>query len=142
MLLKGCSDYDLDDHSVMTASTATKDHFRYIDGTAIAEALYGSSEGTLEKESPPTNPTHVFVAYLRDHLNFRKPICPVWSALGFDSMIVASRRPAGGGGNFIEISILFGPCCKNKLRLEDFEKSVAGNDENLSRTSDMKFIHV
>lgn len=50
--LKERSDYELDDHGGMTVRNVTKDHFRYIDCTVIAEALYGFIEETIEKELP------------------------------------------------------------------------------------------
>jgi Fic/DOC family len=50
--LKHRSDYEMDDHGEMTVSNATKDHFRYIDCTIMAEALYGFIEETIEKELP------------------------------------------------------------------------------------------
>jgi hypothetical protein len=50
--LKERSEYDLDDQARMTVLNATRDHFRYIDFTAIAEALYRFIEETIEKELP------------------------------------------------------------------------------------------
>ena len=50
--LKERSEYDLDDQARMTVLNATRDHFRYIDFTSIAEALYRFIEETIEKELP------------------------------------------------------------------------------------------
>lgn len=50
--LKARSDYDLDDHGVMVVKNSTIDHFRYVDCTAIAEALYRFVEETIETELP------------------------------------------------------------------------------------------
>jgi hypothetical protein len=50
--LKARSDYELDDHGGMKVTNATRDHFRYIDCTSMAEALYGFIEETIEKELP------------------------------------------------------------------------------------------
>ena len=50
--LKARSDYDLDENGAMTVKNATLDHFRYVDCTAMAEALYGFLEETIEKELP------------------------------------------------------------------------------------------
>jgi hypothetical protein len=50
--LKERSDYTLDPQARMTVSNATGDHFRYIDCTAMAEALYSFLNETIEKELP------------------------------------------------------------------------------------------
>ncbi|MBV6498335.1 MAG: hypothetical protein CJBNEKGG_00556 [Prosthecobacter sp.] len=50
--LKERSEYELDDQARMTVRNATLDHFRYIDCTAIAEALHRFIEETIEKELP------------------------------------------------------------------------------------------
>jgi len=50
--LKERSEYELDDQARMTVLNETRDHFRYIDFTAIAEALYRFIEETIEKELP------------------------------------------------------------------------------------------
>lgn len=50
--LKACSAYQLDDQARMTMLNETMDHFRYIDCTEIAEALYRFIEETIEKELP------------------------------------------------------------------------------------------
>jgi len=50
--LKERSEYELDDQARMTVLNETRDHFRYIDFTPIAEALYRFIEETIEKELP------------------------------------------------------------------------------------------
>ncbi len=50
--LKERSEYTLDAQARMTVSNATGDHFRYIDCTAMAEALYSFLNETIEKELP------------------------------------------------------------------------------------------
>jgi hypothetical protein len=50
--LKAHSEYELDDQARMTVLNETLDHFRYIDCTAIAEALHRFIEETIEKELP------------------------------------------------------------------------------------------
>lgn len=50
--LKARSDYTLGDHGVMSVSNATLEHFRYVDCTLMAEALYRFIAETIEKELP------------------------------------------------------------------------------------------
>lgn len=50
--LKSRSDYEIDENGEMIVSNATLDHFRYIDCTLMAEALYRFIEETIEKELP------------------------------------------------------------------------------------------
>jgi hypothetical protein len=50
--LKERSEYELSGDGRMTVLNATLDHFRYIDCTAMAEALHGFLEETIEKEIP------------------------------------------------------------------------------------------
>lgn len=50
--LKERTDYALDDQGRMTVESATADRFRYIDCTAMAEALYSFLAETIEKELP------------------------------------------------------------------------------------------
>ena len=50
--LKQRSEYELSDDGSLTVLNATLDHFRYIDCTAIAEALHGFLDETIEKEIP------------------------------------------------------------------------------------------
>lgn len=50
--LKERTDYELSDNGVLKVKNATLDYFRYIDCTAIAEALYRFIEETIEKELP------------------------------------------------------------------------------------------
>ncbi|MDB6139535.1 MAG: filamentation induced by cAMP protein Fic [Verrucomicrobiaceae bacterium] len=49
--LKARSDYQVDDRG-MTVRNATLEHFRYVDCTPMAEALYSFLEETIEKELP------------------------------------------------------------------------------------------
>jgi hypothetical protein len=50
--LKERSEYILDAQARMTVTNFTGDHFRYIDCTAMAEALYSFLNETIEKELP------------------------------------------------------------------------------------------
>lgn len=50
--LNECTDYSLDQQGAMTVAGASLDHFRYIDCTAMAEALYSFLAETIEKELP------------------------------------------------------------------------------------------
>ncbi len=59
--LKERSDYDLDEMGAMTVTNATDGHFRYIDCTAAAEALYSFLAETIDKEVPAE------LAFLRAH---------------------------------------------------------------------------
>ncbi len=50
--LKSRTNYSLGADGTLVVHQATIDHFRYIDFTAMAEALYGFLEETIEKEIP------------------------------------------------------------------------------------------
>lgn len=50
--LKERSDYELDDQGGMTVKNDTLEHFRYVDCTAMAEALYRFIDETIETEIP------------------------------------------------------------------------------------------
>jgi len=75
--LKERSEYDLDDQARMTVLNATRDHFRYIDFTNIAEALYRFIEETIEKELPAElrflQHSDVARATLRDVVDMPEP---------------------------------------------------------------------
>jgi len=50
--LKARTLYELSDDGALTVQNATLDHFRYMDATAMAEALHGFLAETIEKEIP------------------------------------------------------------------------------------------
>jgi len=50
--MRARSDYSLDDDGVMKVQNSTLDLFRYVDCTAMAEALYRFVDETIEKEVP------------------------------------------------------------------------------------------
>ena len=50
--LKARTNYDLSEDGELTVHNATLDHFRYLDGTAMAEALHGFLAETIETEIP------------------------------------------------------------------------------------------